>query len=177
MARLMGFVASLAERWQSWASVVVICIALEAGAVFYQQALMFFPCELCVYTRVWIAAMGLLAVVGLLLRKHAWLVRGVLLAEIGLCLGLGGVVWKLLAIDYGFAGVGACNLYANFPSWAPLDEWLPVLFRVQATCGETPEVLFGLSMADGLAGVTAGFLIAFVLALFGSFRTHTPAQS
>lgn len=165
----MNAVGRLAQRWQSWALVIAICVALEAGAVYYQEALMYFPCELCVYTRVWIAAIALLALLGLLVRKRRWPTRAVLIGEIALCLGLAGVVWKLLALDYGFAEAGACNLYAQFPSWAPLDEWLPVLFRVQATCAETPEVLFGLSMGDGLAAITMAFLAAFGAGLIGSF--------
>lgn len=176
MARLMSALAHLAQRWQSWASVIAICVALEAGAVYYQQALLYFPCELCIYTRVWIAAIALLALVGLAVRMQPWAVRGVLVGQIALSVGLGGVVWKLLALDYGFAGAGACSLYARFPSWAPLDRWLPLLFEVQATCGETPEVLFGLSMADGLAAITVGFLVAFCAALVGSFALR-PARA
>ena len=173
MARLLQleFWGSLGSRWQSWAAVVGICVALEAGAVYYQEALMYFPCELCIYTRVWIAAIALVALLGLVVRKQVWLMRAVLVAQIGLCLGLAGVVWKLIAIDYEFASDGACSLYPNFPSWAPLDQWFPMLFSVQASCGKTPEIVFGLSMADGLAGVTLGFLVAFTLALVGSFVT------
>lgn len=177
MAGWMNAVGRLAQRWQSWAAVIAICVALEAGAVYYQEALMYFPCELCVYTRVWIAAIGLLAVVGLFVRTLRWPVRAVLVGEIALCLGLAGVVWKLLALDYGFADAGACNLYAQFPSWAPLDDWLPMLFRVQATCGETPEVLFGLSMGDGLAAVTLGWLVAFTAGLVGSFADRSDAAA
>jgi disulfide bond formation protein DsbB len=89
-------------------------------------------------------------------------------------IGLATVVWELLGLEYGFGGAGACSMFANFPSWAPLDEWLPILFRIQGPCAATPEVLFGLSMADGLAVVTVGFVAAFALALVGSFvgRSH-----
>ncbi|MEO0424242.1 MAG: disulfide bond formation protein B, partial [Pseudomonadota bacterium] len=65
----------------------------------------------------------------------------------------------------------------QFPQWAPLDEWLPMLFRVQATCGETPEVLFGLSMGDGLAAITLGWLVAFTAGLVGSFAGDSKAAA
>jgi disulfide bond formation protein DsbB len=169
MRRLLDFLLAMGTRWQAWAAVIAIGVGLEAGALYYQQALMYFPCELCIYTRVWLAGIALLAIVGLLVRRHVWPLRAVLAGELLLTMGLAGVVWKLLAIDYGFAGDGTCSLQARFPSWAPLDTWLPVMFRVQDTCGPTPEVLFGLTMGDGLAGVTAGFLLAFGAALFGTF--------
>lgn len=169
MGRVLETAGSLGSRWQSWAAVAVICFALEAGALYYQQSLLYFPCELCIYARVWLAAIGLVALAGLVLRHAVWWMRALILVEIALVLGLGRTVWKLLAIDYGFAGVGACSLYARFPEWAPLDLWFPAMFRVQGPCGETPEVVLGLSMADGLAVTTLGFLLAFAIALAGSF--------
>jgi disulfide bond formation protein DsbB len=170
MARQFDFVWHLGERWQSWAALLVLCFGLEAGALYYQHALMYYPCELCIYVRVWLAGIALVALAGLFLRKLLWPMRAMLMAGIALSIGLGQVVWKLLALDYGFAESGACSLYARFPQWAPLDQWFPTVFQVQATCGETPEVLFGLSMADGLAGVTVGLIVVLSLALIGSFR-------
>lgn len=170
MERILDALWSLGRSWQSWTALFAICVGLEAVALYYQEALFYFPCELCVYTRVWIAAMALVALAGLALRRKPWAVRAVLAGEILLSLGLAGVVWKLLALDYGFAPPGACKLEAQFPSWAPLDDWFPMMFRVQDSCGVTPDVLFGLSMADGLAAITVALLVAFTLGLVGSFR-------
>ncbi len=170
MTRVFDFLLALGGKWQSWTALIALCIALEAGALYYQIALMYYPCEQCIYTRVWIAGIALAALAGLALRRNAWAVRAILVLQILLTLGLGRVVWRLLAIEYGFAEFGDCNLYAQFPSWAPLDAWFPTMFRVQDVCGDTPEVLFGLSMADGLAATTVCLLAAFTLALVGSFR-------
>ena len=95
--------------------------------------------------------------------------RALLAVELGLTIGLATVTWKLMALENGWAGAGVCSMFPNFPSWAPLDEWLPIMFRVQGPCMATPEVMLGLSMADGLSGVTIGFFVALALALCGSF--------
>lgn len=174
MTRSTGFLFTAGRSWPCWTAVIAICAALEGGAVYFQQVLRQYPCELCIYSRVWLAAIGLVAVVGLLVRRTTWPLRIVIAAELLLSVGLASVVWELLALEYGFGGAGACSMFPNFPSWAPLDQWLPVLFQVQGPCAATPEVLFGLSMADGLAGVTTGFIVAFALALYGTFR---PARS
>jgi disulfide bond formation protein DsbB len=167
----VNFIWKLGSKWQSWAALIAVCVGLEAGAVYFQEARMQFPCELCIYTRVWLAAIALVAVPGLLLRKTLWPMRGLLVVELGLTIGLGTVVWELLALEHGWAGAGACSMFPNFPSWAPLDEWFPTLFRVQGPCMATPVVALGLTMADGLTGVTLGFLVALGLALIGSFVT------
>lgn len=169
MKKAVDFVRTLGARWQSWAALIAICVGLEAGALYYQLALLQYPCELCIYTRVWLAAIALVALPGLLLRKTLWPLRALLVVELGLTIGLATVVWKLLALENGWAGAGACSFFPNFPSWAPLDEWLPVLFQVQGPCAATPKVLLGLSMADALAVVTAGLFTALGLGLWGSF--------
>jgi Disulfide bond formation protein DsbB len=168
--KLADFFSTLGEKWQSWAAIIFICIGLEAGAVFFQEVLMYYPCELCIYTRVWMSAMVLVALLALAFRKKLWPMRFFVAVELCLAVGLAAVVWELLAIEYGLNTNGACNLVANFPSWARLDEWLPTLFLVQDSCGKTPLVLGPLSMADGLAGISVGFIAVLSLTLSYSFK-------
>jgi len=170
LSRLLSLLFGLGSRRASWAAIVAICVALDAAAVWFQVNRLQFPCELCIYTRVWIAAIALVGVAGFFLCRQLWPLRILLVAELGLVLGLAGVVRELLGLEYGFGGPGVCSMFPNFPAWAPLDQWWPTLFSVQGPCAATPKVLFGLSMADGLAGVTVGFVVALGFALAGSFR-------
>lgn len=172
MTEIMRFFGALPRQWQAWTAVILISVGLEAGALYFQLAQMKFPCELCIYTRVWIAAIALVAAAGLALRNSVWPARLLVAVELLLSIGLATVVWELLALEYGFAGVGACSIYPNFPAWAPLDQWLPLLFEVQGPCAATPEVLLGLSMADGLAVITTAFIASFALALVGDVATR-----
>ncbi|MDH3971388.1 MAG: disulfide bond formation protein B, partial [Gammaproteobacteria bacterium] len=36
------------------------------------------------------------------------------------------------------------------PSWFALDQWFPAMFKVWEACGYTPELLFGVTMAEAL---------------------------
>lgn len=165
MTRVLEFFASLPRRWQAWAAVILISAGLLGGALYFQEVQRDYPCELCIYTRVWIVAIALAAVAGLALRKTVWPLRLIVATELLLSIGLATVVWKLLGLEYGFGAPGACGINANFPGWARLDDWLPVLFEVQGPCMATPTVLFGLSMADGLAVIAVLFILSFALAL------------
>ena len=165
LTRILEFLGNLPRRWQAWAAVILISVGLLAGALYFQIAERKYPCELCIYTRVWIAAIALVAVAGLALRKTVWPLRLVIAAELALSIGLATVVWDLLGLEYGFGAPGACGMNPDFWAWAPLDAWLPVLFQVQGPCMATPIVLFGLSMADGLAVITTLFMLSFALAL------------
>ncbi|HEY9052592.1 MAG TPA: disulfide bond formation protein B, partial [Gammaproteobacteria bacterium] len=44
-------------------------------------------------------------------------------------------------------------------TWFAIDKWFPQVFGVWTSCGYTPELLFGITMAEGL------LIISMVLAL------------
>ena len=165
MARIVAFFGSLPRRWQAWTAVILVSVGLLGGALYFQEVENDYPCELCIYIRVWLVAIALVAVAGLALRRSVWPLRLLVAAELLLSIGLATDVWALLGLEYGFGAPGACGRYPDFPAWAPLHEWLPTLFEVQGPCMATPTVLFGLSMADGLAVITTLFVLSFALAL------------
>ncbi|SMF53994.1 disulfide bond formation protein DsbB [Alteromonadaceae bacterium Bs31] len=155
------------KRWP-YLTLLFICLALEGGAVLFQEVYNYYPCELCIYTRVWMTFIVLFCIVGLLVRNKLYLRRLGILALLILTSGLAHVVYRLIAIEYGFNADGACSLVANFPSWARLDEWMPTLFLVQDSCGVTPTIIFGITMAEGLVLAVAGFYLALITAFIGS---------
>lgn len=159
--------------WRStwfWLAIAGICFALDAGALFYQHVLEVYPCELCIYVRVWVLAIMLLSLMALVVKHFAPGALIFSLAGLALSIGLAKETYNLLAIEYDFGTGGACSFFANFPSWAPLDKWLPSMFQVQELCAATPDVLFGISMAEALALASLVLLLAFLLAIIGSTK-------
>jgi disulfide bond formation protein DsbB len=71
--------------------------------------------------------------------------------------------WKLLAIERGFAVDGECNFDAGLPAWFALDQWFPVVFKVWEACGYTPELLFGVTMAEALLVISLVLLVMSML--------------
>lgn len=152
-----------------WVAVALLMVALEAGALYFQHVQHYYPCELCIYVRVWVAALFFVAVLALWLKRWVW---GRLLTSLSgllLSVGLALETWGLIKVEYGLGDGGACGYKANFPDWAPLDSWLPAMFEVQDLCQATPLVLGPISMTHGLVLVSAGLLSAFSLALVGVF--------
>lgn len=151
-----------------WLALLTLCACTEAVALFYQYQLDYGPCVLCVQIRAWIA--GLMLVMATLLLVRHTPRRVVTLANLLLLLLASGFVYSAyitLGIERGFVD-GSCSLQQPFPSWLPLHTWLPVLFEPWETCGYTPELLFGISMAEGL--------IVFALALWLLAATLLIAQ-
>jgi len=151
-----------ATRWY-WLALILLGVSLESIALVYQYVLEYWPCVLCIHVRIWMFALLAAAVTGLVLHRgrtgrgigHAL----VLVVSIGLV----ERSWKLLVIERGFAVDGECNFDAGLPAWFALDQWFPAVFKVWEACGYTPELLFGVTMAEALLVISLVLLVLSML--------------
>lgn len=161
-------------RWNQsagfWIALIVLCLALEGAALFYQYVLYYDPCVLCVHIRAWILGLMLAGVAGLLLRKTR---IGLIIANLAaLVFSLGFIerAYQTLGTEMGFVS-GACSMNPNFPSFLPLHQWLPSVFEPLTSCGYTPWVIPQvLSMAQSLMVVSVLLGIVMLLMLISSLR-------
>lgn len=152
----------MASRWY-WLGLVVAALALEIVALFYQHVLNEPPCVLCIQARLWVLGILLAGGLGVALRQQLW---GRLLAQSVLIISLIGLLqrsWIGVQIERGSYD-GACGMEPGFPSWLPLDSWVPNVFQVWSMCGYSPLMPFGLTMMETL---TYGSILGLVLAVFG----------
>jgi disulfide bond formation protein DsbB len=75
--------------------------------------------------------------------------------------------YQLLGTERGFT-FGDCGLDLGLPSWLALDSWFPAVFQVQTSCGYTPELLFGVTMAEALIVFSAIFVLFSLTMMFAS---------
>lgn len=151
--------ASFGRSGAYWAGLVVLGLAFEAVALYYQYVREEYPCVMCIHVRIWFAALVIMALL-------VWLARNIrfvpLLGQLLLVLIAGGLLeraWQLLGVERGFI-ISECGFDLGLPAWFRLDEWLPSIFRVEDTCGYTPELLFGVTMAEALLVFAAVLLLA-----------------
>jgi len=145
--------------WLAWA---LTGISMEAVALFYQYVLDEMPCVLCIQVRLWVMALIMLALLVLLLHRLVFMpVLGHLLT-VGIAAGLLDRSWQLLGTERGFL-VGECGFSLGLPAWFTPDTWFPALFQVETSCGYTPEILFGVTMAEALIVASALFMLVGVV--------------
>jgi len=138
-----------ASPWY-WLALVMLGVSLESMALVYQYVLEYWPCVLCIHVRIWVLGLVVAGLIGLALRRQR-IGRGIgHLLVLVVSVGLLERSWQLLAIERGFAAAGECNFDAGLPSWFALDQWFPAMFKVWEACGYTPELLFGVTMAEAL---------------------------
>lgn len=147
-----------------WLAVLMIGISFEAVGLFYQHVLDEPPCVLCIHVRLWLMALIIVAVLALLQRPLKFRPVPAHLLTIIISLGLLERSYQLLGTERGFV-FGDCGFDLGLPAWFTPDVWLPGLFQVQASCGYTPELPFGISMAEALIVVSAVFVVITVTML------------
>lgn len=137
---------------------------MEAIALYYQYALGEEPCQVCIHIRIWVAAFTLLAVIMCLLP------RSKPLNLIGHSLALGCMIGFLERSKFLYdvengRGNGSCEFFLGFPEWFALDKWFPFIFEVRTLCSFTPELIWGITMIEGLLAMSTALIVISVSAL------------
>ena len=151
----MRYFSSLMQSRWYWAMLATLGLAMLAVALYYQYALGDEPCQVCIHARLWVAALTLIALIMYFAPQTALLrILGnvaVLITAIGLT-ERARYLWRL---ENG-VGDGSCQFQLGMPDWFAVDRWLPWLFEVRNLCSFTPEMMFGLSMAEMLMALGVG---------------------
>lgn len=135
-----------------------------AVALYYQHALGDAPCEVCIHIRIWVSGFTVLSALMLALpSKKVISIIGNMINMV-LAVGLLERSLYLLKVEQG-KGDGSCGLYLDFPNWFALDKWLPDVYEVRNVCSYSPELLWGVTMTEGLISIAALLLIGSVAAL------------
>lgn len=132
-----------------WLTYIVGGLSLLVVALIYQYVFEELPCVVCIQIRLWFSLLVLLAIAGLMLRK--W--RGLnLFFQLSIVLSSVGLVersYLLLGTEKGFV-FGDCGFSTGLPEWFAIEQWLPGIYGVETSCGYTPEIIFGITMAEVL---------------------------
>ena len=143
----MKLLSDLVTRTGAWQLLALSALGLECAALFFQYVLDLAPCIMCIYQRVAIWAIFIAGVIGSLGAQYL-LVRIAALALWGT-----GAIWGLItamehveAQSSTMSFMFSCEFVPNFPSWAPLHEWIPALFAATGDCGDIDWQFLGYTM-------------------------------
>lgn len=159
-----------------WLALVVLGLFMETVALTYQHVLEYMPCVLCIHVRIWVLGFILLALLALFVRRsRPFLIMAHVLNTV-IMVGLLERSWMLFGTERGIVD-GSCGMDSGFPDWFALDAWFPKLFKVWEPCGYTPELLFGITMAEALLVFSAAMVLvsaALTLAMLLGRQTVQP---
>lgn len=152
-----------------WSLLFITGVLLELTALVYQYVLDTPPCVLCIHVRIAVLGLIIIASAGMLL-GHWHVLNATLHTLVGITsVKLFETSWALLGTERGFI-FSSCGFDLGLPDWLKLDQWLPFLFEVQTTCGYTPELVFGITMAEALLAMSTTLLILSIVLAAREFR-------
>ena len=151
-----------------WLLYLVGAMFALAVALYHQHGLDELPCVLCIQVRLIMTLVVFIAIFGLLSMRRRPLNIAAHLMMIATAIGLAERSYQLLGTERGFL-FGDCGFDPGLPAWFAVEEWLPWLYRVETSCGYTPEVAFGITMAEGLMAGSVIFILLSVSVFIASF--------
>lgn len=155
-----------------WLLCILVGASLLGAALFYQHVLGERPCLLCIQIRLWISLLVIASFVGLLVQKNNVMNTMAHVAVVLIAIGLVERCYQLLGTERGFV-FGDCGFELGLPGWLPLDVWLPSVYYVETSCGYTPEIAFGITMAEALMLFSVCLLLVSAgLALASVFKSR-----
>ena len=165
---MIAYLRALTQKRAPWLLLLLSVLALEGCALFFEHVMGLHPCVMCIYER--IALLGVLSA-GLLgmVAPQRWYLRWSALLLWGYS-AFRGLQLALQHVDYQMnpSPFNVCSPYANFPSWAPLDHWIPWLFFPDGDCSEISWQFLGFSMPQWLVVIFAAYLLVFVVVAIGN---------
>ena len=157
-----------------WWAMLILGSGMFAAALYWQYALGEDPCQVCIHARLWVVAIALIGALMLVLPSNRGTGFGGLVLLLVSSMGLGERSYYLYEIE-NFRGDGSCQFTLGMPDWFAVDRWFPALFEVRNICSYTPEIAFGISMAEAL--VVISVLIAAISASAGvKLLTNMPSS-
>ena len=162
----MKFISDLTTSHRPWLLLAFSALILEISALYFQYVLGLEPCIMCIYQRVAIWGIFLAGVVGFI--GHKWVLARIL--AYGLW-GTGAIWGILIALEHvemqtsTLSFLYSCEFIPNFPSWAPLHEWIPALFEARGTCSDIDWHFMDYSMPQWMIAVYSIYAALFATVL------------
>ena len=162
---MINYIANLGRTSSAWTWLLLSTFVLEVAALYFQYGMELRPCIMCIYQRTAVFGIMFAAILPLLTnniitRLLAYVIWGV------------SAVWGLVIAVEHVEIQGAknsffatCEIVPNFPSWAPLHEWLPNIFAATGDCGDINWSLLSLSMPQWMVVIFAIYSVTLSLVL------------
>jgi disulfide bond formation protein DsbB len=136
------------SRWY-WPAFFVSGVGLLSVALIFQHVLEELPCVVCIQIRLLISLLVIIAIIGFFSRRNRVMTFLSHLSVVIVAISFVERCYLLLGTEKGFV-FADCGFSLGLPAWFAIEEWLPWLYRIETSCGYTPEIIFGITMAEAL---------------------------
>ncbi|HEY0211318.1 disulfide bond formation protein DsbB [Sodalis ligni] len=152
----------------AWILMVLTALALELVALYFQHVMLLKPCVLCIYQRVALYGVMGAGIIGAIAPatplRYGALIIWLYSAWEGLKLAM-----KHTDIQLNPSPFVTCDFFVSFPSWLPLDKWLPSIFSATGDCAVRQWHFMSLEMPQWMIVIFGAYLLVGILVLIAQF--------
>ncbi|SNC58734.1 disulfide bond formation protein DsbB [Sodalis endosymbiont of Henestaris halophilus] len=152
----------------AWLLLSLTAFILELIALYFQHVLMLNPCVLCIYQRCALYGVISAGLVGAIMPgtwlRFAGLTIWLYSSWQGLLLAM-----KHTDIQLHPSPFVTCDFCVNFPTWLPLDKWLPSMFSPTGDCALRQWHLLSLEMPQWMIIIFSAYLLVAAIILLAQY--------
>nr|WP_321270300.1 disulfide bond formation protein DsbB [uncultured Tolumonas sp.] len=169
---MVVWLRNITHRRFAWGLLGLSAVFLEACALLFQHGLGLRPCLMCVYERLVVIAIIISAMVAVIDPSKLFFRWSGLIAW-GFCI-YRGLQLSLMHVDYLLhpSPFNTCSLVPDFPTWMPLDTWLPWWFKPLSECSEKQWVLMGWELPQWLVLIFSLYFIVWLIIIAANLLTN-----
>lgn len=153
----------------AWFLLLISTLLFEATALFFQHGLGLAPCTLCIYQRIAILGILLASLIALCSPKH--FIFRIIATFVWLYSAFEGFNLAYFQARLQFAPnlTDTCAINPEFPSWLPLDKWLPNVFGAYGYCADKLWSFLTIEMSQWMIIIFSCYFVMGVLVLLSQF--------
>lgn len=160
----------------AWLLLFLVVLGFEGTALYFQHGLHLAPCTFCIYIRCALFGILAAAILGLIYPK-LWILRLIAILFWLYCAYVGfQLAWQLARMQFPLISNSfeVCPAQPNFPSWLPLHDWIPSVFRAQGPCSVTQWQFLTLEMSQWMIiSFGAFFIVGLIVLIAQIFPTRS----
>ncbi len=143
----------------AWFLLFLSTVIFEMTALYFQHGLGLAPCTLCIYQRCAIYGIMIASLIALIAPGHV--VFRLIAILVWLICSLEGFRLAIFHAHLQFEPnlVDTCTINVEFPSWLPLNEWLPSMFNAYGSCADKIWTFLTIEMSQWMIIIFACYFI------------------
>ena len=154
---------NLSKQRAPWLLLATSALVFELTALYFEHVMKLEPCVMCVYERLTMMGIMVSGLIGASAPKNLFIRLSAFI-----CWFVNAIWGILLALEHANYQLNpspfdTCDFLPNFPSWAPLHQWVPWLFNPTGQCEDIVWQFFGYSMPQWLIVSFIIYLLIFLV--------------
>lgn len=146
----MAWIYQFSQQRLAWCLLTISALLLLASALYFQHVMELAPCVKCIDQRTAVVGILLAGLIGLIGNNSMSRWCGFVLWAFSAYSGLMSARAHIEVIFASNPLFAPCPIAPNFPSFAPLHEWLPAIFGATGECNDNRWQFLGMGMAEWL---------------------------